>query len=215
MSHAIDLKELELKAFRATFDDGLWDMLVGVMALGFALGAWLGNQGWGDFWGPMAMLPLNLLALAGVWLGKRYITIPRAGQVKFSPARNRKIRTLMPAISILLAVSILAGVIVFSWNAGLPGSVLPVIMFAVLWLAIFGLAASWLNVPRFWAYGALLGITYPIGYLMKQSAIWGVRSAFAPFLAAGPIIILVRMMLLLRFVQNYPASMPEDVHDIV
>jgi len=215
MVDMMNLKEFERKAFRSTFQDGLWDILIGVIALNFAMGTWLGNQGWGDFWGPMTVLPINLLVYAGVWLGKKYITLPRVGRVKFSPARNRKTRKLVAAISILLALCVLAGLVILSVNSNLPGSVLPAIIFAILCLAVFGLAATWLNVPRFWAYGALLAITYPIGHLMKQGTVWGVRSAFAPFFVTGPLIIIVGVALLLRFVRDYPVSIPEDANGII
>ena len=87
---AIDLKQLERKAFTATFQDGLWDLFIASMALGFAITPFINRILKSDFWSAASVLPLHLLVLAGVFLGKKYLTAPRLGSVKFAPARVRQ-----------------------------------------------------------------------------------------------------------------------------
>lgn len=210
MSHTMNLKELERKAFRSTFQDGLWDIFIGIVFLNFAVGSWLTNLGWGDFWGSMAMLPINLLAYAGLWLGKRHITAPRLGRVQFGPARQRRIRRLIPIISIIIAAAALFGLAQFTWSEAPSGRLIPLIAWAVIWMAIFGLAAYWLDVPRFWIYGALSSITYQVGVVLKDSGLWGVKSAFAPYFVTGPIIVLIGLILFVRFLRYYPKPVLEE-----
>ena len=39
MSESIDLKSLEKKAYRSVFNDGLWDLFIGMLILNFGLGS--------------------------------------------------------------------------------------------------------------------------------------------------------------------------------
>jgi len=67
MSEMIDLHHVERRAWRLYFQDGLWDIFLGLLFLGTGLRALTGN------------LWFYLLVLAGVLaliLGKRWITLP-------------------------------------------------------------------------------------------------------------------------------------------
>jgi hypothetical protein len=56
MFQKISLKEAERKAFKASFDDGLWDIFLGCFFLIFAIGPYL-SPTLGDFWSSMVFLP--------------------------------------------------------------------------------------------------------------------------------------------------------------
>jgi len=106
MSEQLNLKELERRAYRSTFQDGLWDLyLAGIMA---SLGvleviSHFNDATWIRFIG-------YLVTFGGVWglfmLGKKYITLPRLGAVKFGLKRKRRKLTLVVILSISLLFNI-------------------------------------------------------------------------------------------------------------
>ena len=90
MSQNLDLKALERKAFRSVHQDGLWDIYLGGMLLALSLFFSIPENGEGE-------LNYTLLALLGVaivfavfQLGKKYVTVPRMGQVRFGPERQKR-----------------------------------------------------------------------------------------------------------------------------
>jgi len=59
MSQTINLKELERKAWRSVFQDGLWDIFLGLLLLAMAIGALLSDIGVPEAW-PMADGPRHI-----------------------------------------------------------------------------------------------------------------------------------------------------------
>jgi hypothetical protein len=112
-----DLKNLEQKAFRATHQDGLWDIYVGGTVLSMTA---LAYSNTGEAF-PLLRFVLFLIGVGFSWLifwaGKKYLTTPRLGQVKFGPHRQRRKVTLMIILSglLLLQLIILAGT-TFLWS---------------------------------------------------------------------------------------------------
>ncbi|MFH1941178.1 MAG: hypothetical protein ABIL68_03660, partial [bacterium] len=67
MIQALDLKALEKKTFRSTFEDGLWDIFIGLIFLQFAVAPLLNDLGLGDFWSSFVFLPVYLIAMVLLW----------------------------------------------------------------------------------------------------------------------------------------------------
>ena len=86
MSQALDLKQLERLAFRRTYQDGLYDIYIGgnIRQLCPVCFYGLSRQRESNFLIPLLYLVLGL-GLSGLvfWMGKKYITLPRIGLVKF------------------------------------------------------------------------------------------------------------------------------------
>ena len=102
MDNRLNLKELERRAFRTTYQDGLLDLTLGLIVISMAGYMFRPDEGYG----PLNIILFTvsfLLANLVTWVGKWFITIPRMGQVSFGPRRMRKHRTL----AILMAVVIL------------------------------------------------------------------------------------------------------------
>ncbi len=97
----INLKELERKAFRSTYQDGLWDLLFGLVVICMSIFIYRPATGYS---------PLNiLLALAAMvvanilfWAGKRFITLPRMGQVQFGEKRARQKKTMILVLGVVV-----------------------------------------------------------------------------------------------------------------
>ena len=117
MSTSLDLKNIEKRAFRSTHQDGLWDIYIGGIVLSMAVLAY--SSGSEAF--PLYRFGLYLVGM-GVfyllfWGGKKYLTTPRLGMVKFGPQRQRRKMTLaiiLGAIVLLQALLFLGTV--FLWR---------------------------------------------------------------------------------------------------
>jgi hypothetical protein len=93
MTTNLDLKQIEKRAFRSTYQDGLWDIYYGLIVIFMSIFIYRPESGY---------QALNIfLALAGIAIsyflfsaGKKYLTIPRLGQVVFGEMRRNKKKIL-------------------------------------------------------------------------------------------------------------------------
>jgi hypothetical protein len=118
MHDTLDLKKLEKKAFRATFQDGLLDIQMGGVVMSMAALASFDDS---DAF-PLLRFGLFLLGMMVTnlifWGGKKFVTLPRLGQVKFGPRRKRRARTLALALGgiVLAQVAIVIGTVLLGQN---------------------------------------------------------------------------------------------------
>lgn len=161
MSKQISLKEAEQRAFRASYDDGLWDVLLGCVVLMFAVAPFL-SRSLGDFWSSAVFLPFWALAFVVIWLIRRRLVAPRTGVVKFGRARRArlmKFSILMLAVNVVAFALGLAAAMTFGRVSGLTTS----IVFGLIVLIAFSLAAYFLDFGRLYVYGLLFGLAPVVG----------------------------------------------------
>ncbi len=105
MSSQLDLKEIERKAFRSTHQDGLWDMYFGLVIICVGVFTYRPPEGYSPL---NLVLTLTALCLAyGLfWAGKKFITVPRLGQVRFGDARKKRGRSLAIILSAVVLVQL-------------------------------------------------------------------------------------------------------------
>ena len=228
MSEKIDLKELERRAFRSTFQDGLWDIFLGLLLLNIGIGTIVGGMleeaEMSLTWIVLMIVPLPFLVLIAFWAGKKFITAPRIGLVKFGPQRKAKMRNLRAVL--FVSVLLLVIMVFWGWAAmgnGLPqwmrGIPLPLYVWPVQTIVVFGLAAYFLDVPRFYAYGVLYGLPLPVGMLLvKNTDVTALGSVVITYGVPVGVMVLIGMILFVRFLRQYPApaegSIPEaEFHD--
>ncbi len=206
MSHPISLKELERKAFRSTFQDGLWDMYLGFLLLIMGMGPVLPALNTSVMWTLVILLMVSVLAWLAFWAGKKFITTPRMGLVKFGPQRKAKLNKTRA----VLFLSALLGVIMFvlratwniEWAARIP---IPAYVWAVQAIVVFGLGAYFLDVSRFYAYGVLYAMPLPVGIVLLQNT--GLPGfMFLPFGVSGGIMVIIGVVMFVRFLRDYPIS---------
>lgn len=203
MSTIPDLKQVERKAYRSFYQDGLWDLYLGILL------TWLFSA---DLWiGELSKLPFYAIYLGGVfvlWLlfyaGRRTITTPRLGQVRFRAARRaRRLKMI-----ILLPISI-------ALNLG-------TVVLALLARQDPALQAAWVDARSWMGYviGAIVGITIAVlGYLLDfdrlilYAPLWAIsfilREYFDTQLGiwlTGGLSILVGLILLIRFLILHPKA---------
>lgn len=106
MSESMDLKGLEKKAYRSTFQDGLWDLyLAGIMACLGILG--MISKVRDDTWIWLLGYTVLIGGVLGLFLlGKKFITVPRLGYVKFGVKRKRRKMILIGILSLTVLLNI-------------------------------------------------------------------------------------------------------------
>jgi hypothetical protein len=206
MSQNISFKEAERKAFRSTFQDGLWDIYLGLLLLNMGLGLMLGGTDVSRVWTAVILLAFTLLVMLAFWAGKKFVTAPRIGLVRFGPARRAKVKK----IGVILSLSVLVGVILLvigqvvgndlaegvSW-----GWIIPAGVFGVNAIVVFSLGAYFLDFYRAYVYGWLYALSFPASIMLAEYA--DITFPFAYFVSAG-IMVLIGGVLFLRFLRDYP-----------
>jgi hypothetical protein len=202
MSQHISLREAERKAFRATINDGLWDILLGCWVLMFAIGPFL-SPSLGDFWSSAVFLPFWGLVFLVIWLIRKYVVTPRVGSVKFGQARKTK---LMKFSIVMLVINVIAFILglAAAMNLGrVPGQIFPII-FGLIFLMPFSIAAYFLDLSRLYIYGLLVGLSPLVGewlYISGNASHHGFPITFGT--TAG-IMILAGLAIFVRLLRDNP-----------
>jgi MFS family permease len=202
MSQQISLREAERKAFRATINDGLWDILLGCWALMFAIGPFL-SPSLGDFWSSAVFLPFWGLVFLVIWLVRKYVVTPRIGSVKFGQARKTR---LMKFSIVMLVINVIAFILglAAAMNFGrAPGQIFPII-FGLIFLMPFSIAAYFLDLSRLYIYGLLVGLSPLVGewlYISGNASHHGFPITFGT--TAG-IMILTGLAIFVRLLRDNP-----------
>jgi len=210
MTQNVDLKALEKKAWRSVFQDGLWDIFLGLLLMAFGLSAWLDRQALSESMRMGIYIGAEVVAMVVLFAGKRFITIPRMGTVKFG-AERRKRRNI---VRLLLFISVLVGLAMWFLASSLmnkDGSLLSgKWFFPMVWvlnmLMVFGLGAYFLEYERLYIIGFLYALAIPLDVVIK--AVAKVDLDIYIFLAGGLIILIMGIAYLVRFIRDYkPASL--------
>ena len=219
MSTSINLKELERRAFLRTYEDGLFEIYLGGMLIGFSVFAF--NIFPGEAFESLVALGLYLacMTISGLvfWLGKKYITLPRIGLVYFGQQRQKRRRDLITALSVIVGIQVLAVLLQFGLlkspdlRARLTpflsdqfGTSLDIAIFAVLFVAPgLLLIAYYAEIPRGYFYATLISVGIFLMIILNQA--WWMAAAGAIILAAG-------IVHLIRFLQKYPLPSEDESH---
>jgi hypothetical protein len=213
-----DLRAVEKKAFRATFEDGVWDLYLGVMLLPVMIFPFVHYVLEADpVWALLAMMLVYALGFAGFrWL-KKHVTQPRLGMIQPGPSRRKKLHTLrmvgvvavLAVIALVLLTALanpLTQISVFGISLETVILGIPLIFWKFTFLAIIGsgLAAWLLDFPRLLLYGVLLGIAIPVDSVYFSQNGWMPFTALTALLAIG-----IGLVCLVRFLRRYPLPQME------
>jgi len=212
------LKELERKAFRAAHQDGLWDIYIAGIVLSFAAFA---NYDDSDIF-PLLRFGLFLFGLGLsyliFWGGKKYLTTPRLGQVKFGPRRQKRKKVMMFVLGgiVLLQFLIVMGT-VFLWQnpqwAARHGFASLAPDYERLLVSIIGAMFVGPSIVMI-AYFNDFMRGYYIAIVMSLavfSLIWFDQSIY---MVIGALLILIPgVIMFIRFMRKYPLPPAEINHD--
>ena len=212
----LNLTEIERKAYRSTFQDGLWDIFLGLQLLLLSISTLLSNIRTTKMLHMGILVLLQVLVVLAFTIGKKRITIPRMGFVKFGPKRKRRITKSR----IVLLFSVLVGVVVFLIALvllqGNPAGRSKLLLFApVAWvvnsIVVFSLLAYYMDFTRLYLYGVLFALTVPFDVAMKQFTVLNLDTI--AFAVPGIAMLAVGMVLLVRFLHDYPTGIKEICND--
>lgn len=201
MMTSVSLKEIERRAYRSTFEDGLYDLGFGFV---FLILGWLPvlelteiprYYGYLLFLIPAALIPI----------GKRCITVPRLGSVAFGPERKHRRKLVMVAVGVVL-ILMLPLVLMLLAQGGFGGR--GWMTLAIIAAPLVGLAMVAVDFPRFYLYVALLlAAVVQTEFLLPLlgSPLNGILSFGLPGIA----IFLFGGSLLVRFISVHPVQTAE------
>jgi hypothetical protein len=209
MNEKINLKDLQRKAWRSMFQDGLWDIFLGLLLFNMAFGTLLDETTISHGLRIGIYIGVEVLAVLLMFLGKRYITMPRMGTATFGQygkvKRNR--------VQLLLFGSFLLGLIawlVFSGGgdtgvAGISRAYFGAIFWVVNMLVVFGLAGYFLDFSRLYLIGFLYAVSIPLDIFIRKT--WQTDVfAFYVFGIPALIILTIGVSLFVRFLRKYPVE---------
>ncbi len=209
MNDLVDLKSLEKKAFRATHQDGLWDVYMGGIVMSMAVLAYSETN---DAF-PLLRFSIFLLGLGAsyfiFWAGRKYITTPRLGQVIFGPQRKRRKQTLIMVLSgiVLVQAAILIGTIIL-WNnphlavqlgLGQTNPNMERLLVAVIGAMFVGPSIALISYFNDFLRGYYIAFIVSLGVF---SLIWFGNPIY--LIIAGLLVVVPGLILFLRFFSTHP-----------
>jgi hypothetical protein len=211
VSQNISLKELERKAWTSYFQDGLWDIYLGLLLLAMAIWALLSDVGFSESWGMAIFIGLEVLAMLVLWAGKKIITVPRMGRVRFGPKRKAKLNW----VRVVLFLSVLVGAGVFVAGLAMRGNRLEQLsvafFFPAAWMVnaivVFSLGAYFLDFNRLYLFGVMYALPVPLDIMFHEFA--DIDLSFIAFGVPAMVILIIGLVVFTRFLRDYPL-LPEE-----
>jgi hypothetical protein len=211
MTQEIDLKALERKAFRSTFQDGLWDIYLGALTLIGAINVSLPAELFDEY--PWLQISLLMLLMLAAWLlfwaAKRFITIPRLGMVKFGTHRRKRgilLGLIMAGFLLitlfifLLTIGALKNQAIHDWvNAWLPGGRANGLVVGALAAGIVGFTILFIAAFSDFLRGYYIAVVMALGIFLT----YALDQPLFYYLAAVAIVV-PGVVLLVRFLHSYP-----------
>lgn len=207
MKDSLDLKAIERKAWRSTFSDGIWDIYLGWLLVVLGLMTYMNDLGLAMAVRYAVPMLLMVLGMIGMWLGKRYITMPRLGRVEFSEERKDRrghVRLFLLGLVVLTVVLWLTFSRSLAGAAASPGAATwqPAVVWVVLVSAAFVFLANRYDYGRFYLIGLFYASTVPLDEALTALTGWDV--SIVPFSGLGLLLMLMGAQRLWQFLQRYP-----------
>jgi len=208
MEREIDLKHLERKVWTSFYEDGIWDIYLGLLLASIAVGAFCTDAGISEEYSIYGHIGVLMAAMLFLWLGKRFITVRRIGTVVFGPRG----RARLTKAQILLAISCVTGLVAFLLIASAIGNaarqpvmdhIVP-LFWVVNMLVLFSLAAYFLNYVRLYVIGFLYAIAVPADKILRQ--VLHIDLSVVAFGMPALVIIIMGVIVLVRFLCKYPPN---------
>ena len=208
MTQEMNLKEMERKAWTAYFDDGLLDITAGLFVLAFGIGMTTRYT---------YLTALSWMVIFFFAAAKKSITVPRAGLVKFSPERERRMKKETLFYVVFFTITAFIGLGFFIAMAiGIPQSVktivgeLALVTYELIIAAGLCFVAYWKQIKRFYAYAGITLVIIMAGLFIDMPEVNPLTIIGYQFFAAGIIILFTGLFVLARFLRRYPNREGEE-----
>ena len=217
MKNQLNLKELERKAFRAIYQDGLWDMYFGVIVICISIFVYRPETGYSAMNIILALCSM-VVAYVLFWAGKKFIILPRMGQVRFGAQRKKRRFTLIIVLSVVVLIQIvLVAFQLLAWknpeigarfSSILPDRKVTDLVVAAIGALIVGpsmiLVAYFKDFPRGYFIAIMIALAVFLMIYLNQP--------IYPIII-GALIALPGLVLFVRFMQRYPLRQEEVPHE--
>ncbi|MCK4489245.1 MAG: hypothetical protein KAU23_03245 [Anaerolineales bacterium] len=207
MNTTLDLKGTEKASFKlAAYSDGIADIGLGLVVITLAIYPFT-RELLGVNWNALLYLAsVGLIIFLQTYVKNR-LAPSRIGIVDFGKKANKRLRAFGLITAVLVVLTVL------TWYLSTQGYFLPTafpgsaswmgtygfdILLAVVVLLIFSAMAYTLDLTRFYFYGLILGLSFPLQNLLPAYPRF-------PVLTAGIVIVAVGIVLLTRFLKDFPA----------
>lgn len=217
MKTQLDLKEIEKRAFRSTYQDGLWDIYFGLIVVFMAIFLHRPQSGYSPS-NIFLMLACFLVSYGLFSAGKKWITVPRLGVAKFGEVRKRKNRTLGIVLGavILLQVALVVITAVGAFDPTFGGKLGRLLgqnnpgLLVVASIASLMVGGGMMVIVSFTEF--LRG--YYITVLMSAAVFVMVLydKPLVPILI-GALIVISGVILLIRFIRQHPVPRDEVTYE--
>ena len=192
----IDLKQIQRKIYISYFQDGLWDILLGVFLIGWGL-----------------MVTYDFVAvIGGIWVAfyfiilglKRWLTYPRAGYIKIPEARKKQIKmVILGAVVFLLGLAVF---LLFTTNSRPEWlDEYFMLMLGAMFALIIVFLAGWWRVNRWYAYAVIVLLAF-------MSHQWLDTELNLSFFVPGGLITICGLVFLVSFLNKYPKQSGEGTY---
>jgi hypothetical protein len=186
----------------ASIDDGLWGIFLGCYFLIFAIAPYLSSS-LGDFWSSVVFLPFWGLVYLVIWLMRKYVVTPRIGKVKFAFARKTKLAKFTVVMLVLNIVALILGFVAALRFGSVPGQMIGIV-FGMILLMGFSMAAYFLDFSRLYFYGLLVGLSPMVGEWLWTHGYATHHGFPITFGTSAVIMILVGLAVFIRLLQDNP-----------
>jgi hypothetical protein len=204
MNNELKLKELERKAFRSTYQDGLWDIYMGLIVIFMAVFIFRPDEGYRP-WNLVLMVASFVLAYLVFWAGKKFVTVPRMGQVTFGSRRKKRKRTLAIIMGVIIVIHAGFGAWLSTWLGG--GSMERILVASIGSLFVgppMIIAAFFTDFLRGYYIAILMAGAVFLMILLNQP--------LYP-VVIGLLILAPGVVLFVRFMRRYPLHREGEDHD--
>jgi hypothetical protein len=194
MHENVDLKHITKKVYMSYFQDGLWDILLGIYLVGWGVSIWQ-----------------DLVAvMGGMWVAiyftvlgvKRMVVYPRSGYIKLNEARKQQMR--MVILGVVLFVLGFAVLGIFA-AGNRPEWLDDYFMFLLITMmaVVIAVLGYWWRVTRWYIYGLIVFT----GGAAQQ---WLTMPLELGFFIPGGIIGIYGIGLFIGFLRKYPKPNREE-----
>ena len=208
MSLDTDMKRIQRKTYISYFQDGLWDVLLGLFFLmwGLMMLADIASMVGVEFVILSVMRTVIIVALflyPAIWAVKKWAAYSRIGYVKLRKAEEQKIGARLTA-TVVIAVLLGVLMLLLVYSGGVPQwfDSYFIVCFGGILAAAVGLIAYWLKVNHWYAYAVLIFSAFALQPWLQTPLHYS-------FIASGSIVLLSGLVLLIRFICKYPKPAEE------
>ncbi len=197
-----DLDRLEKKTASLNFQDGIFDMTLGLVLVAFGIASLLYNY-LPDPWNSLFGFLLYLVIAIPLFLVQFLVTKPRLGIVKYG-AKRKKINIAIIAVGVVILLSnIVVFILIFTDTLQFNGNVyLMAVIFGLVPLTIFTLMAHFMSFKRLYLIGTIFSISFTMKEILTIQNFDLIGNIL--FLSLGVVIISIGLVCLIRFLKKYP-----------